>query len=218
MSEISETIDESQFRTEVPIIALVVPAAKTNLFMKRLRDHIFNRPKMKSVLTEAAAPQILEVDLGSEGPRRAVMLSEEVSASAQADDLLAGLPSDERAWVAAEGPGVAVRHTIVLGYGDLTTEQALRRLLPPDIKEVPTAFETAGHVAHLNLREEVLPHKKLVAQVILDKNAHLRSVVNKTASIATEYRTFPLEVLAGTKDLVVELKEVSSGGGSAAMG
>ena len=35
-------------------------------------------------------------------------------------------------------------------------------------------------------------------------------MVNKTASIATEFRTFPHEVLAGVDDLVVELKEGGS--------
>jgi tRNA (guanine37-N1)-methyltransferase len=53
----------------------------------------------------------------------------------------------------------------------------------------------------------VLPYKYIVAQVIIDKNPRVKTVVNKIASIATEFRTFPLEVLAGEDDLVVELKE-----------
>lgn len=31
--------------------------------------------------------------------------------------------------------------------------------------EVPSSFETVGHIAHLNLREELLPHKHTIGQV-----------------------------------------------------
>ena len=31
--------------------------------------------------------------------------------------------------------------------------------------EVPSSFETVGHIAHLNLREELLPYKHIVGQV-----------------------------------------------------
>ena len=39
-----------------------------------------------------------------------------------------------------------------------------QRLLPPGV-EVPSSFETVGHLAHLNLREELLPYKHLIGQV-----------------------------------------------------
>jgi tRNA G37 N-methylase Trm5 len=37
----------------------------------------------------------------------------------------------------------------------------LREVLPPGT-EVPSSFETIGHVAHVNLRDEVLPYKKVI--------------------------------------------------------
>jgi tRNA (guanine37-N1)-methyltransferase len=37
----------------------------------------------------------------------------------------------------------------------------------PEGMIVPSAFETVGHIAHLNLREEHLPYKKLIAKVLL---------------------------------------------------
>lgn len=40
----------------------------------------------------------------------------------------------------------------------------VQRLLPEGI-EVPSSFETVGHIAHLNLREELLPHKHTIGQV-----------------------------------------------------
>jgi hypothetical protein len=36
----------------------------------------------------------------------------------------------------------------------MTGHEVLRQLLPPEV-EVPTSFETIGHVLHLNLKEQV---------------------------------------------------------------
>jgi len=54
----------------------------------------------------------------------------------------------------------------------------------------------------LNLRDEHLPYKKLIAQVVLDKNKpKIQTVVNKTDAIQNDYRTMQLEVLAGNDSL-----------------
>jgi hypothetical protein len=56
------------------------------------------------------------------------------------------------------------------------------------------------------LRDELLPYKRIVGAVILAKNPALRTVVNKTGVIDTRFRTFPMEVVAGEDDTVVEVK------------
>lgn len=43
--------------------------------------------------------------------------------------------------------------------------KVLEALLPKGMI-VPSAFETVGHIAHLNLRDEHLPYKRLIAKVI----------------------------------------------------
>lgn len=63
--------------------------------------------------------------------------------------------------------------------------------------------------AHLNLRDQWLPYKTLIASVLLDKNPNIRSVINKTEPVGehSEYRTFAYELLAGTDDMEVEHSE-----------
>ena len=34
---------------------------------------------------------------------------------------------------------------------------------------IPSAFETVGHIAHLNLRDEHLPYKRLIAKVFISE-------------------------------------------------
>ena len=46
-----------------------------------------------------------------------------------------------------------------------------------------------------------------MVQVIVDKNVRIKTVVNKVGTIEHQFRTFPLEVLAGEPNLDVELKE-----------
>ena len=79
----------------------------------------------------------------------------------------------QRAWIdilatSACGGSWAKRHSLV----------CVQRLLPEGC-EVPSAFECVGHIAHMNLRDEVLPWKRVIGQVLLDKNPSIRTVVNK---------------------------------------
>jgi tRNA (guanine37-N1)-methyltransferase len=63
--------------------------------------------------------------------------------------------------------------------------------------------------AHFNLREEHEEFKKIIGQVILDKNRTLRTVVNKANTIDDTYRTFQMEVVAGEPDMLAEMRESS---------
>ncbi|CAG9939262.1 unnamed protein product [Clonostachys rosea f. rosea IK726] len=47
----------------------------------------------------------------------------------------------------------------------------MKSILPEELHdEIPSGFNTAGHVAHLNLREQYLPYKEVIGQIIIDKN------------------------------------------------
>ncbi|MED6110792.1 hypothetical protein PIB30_046049 [Stylosanthes scabra] len=100
-----------------------------------------------------------------------------------------------------------VRCKLTLFYDYWQMNEILEVILPDGVV-VPSAFETVGHIAHLNLREEHLPYKTLIAKVVLDKNKpKIQTVVNKIDSIHNEYRTMQLEVLAGNHSLVTTVVE-----------
>ncbi|KAI2468039.1 Met-10+ like-protein-domain-containing protein [Annulohypoxylon bovei var. microspora] len=106
-----------------------------------------------------------------------------------------------------------VPYDLLLDYDYWSYEDVMRSLLPPDLRDehdgIPTGFNQAGHVAHMNLRERYLPYKKLIAEVILDKNPSVKTVINKVANVGTEseFRTFAYEVLAGPDDMNIEARE-----------
>ena len=68
---------------------------------------------------------------------------------------------------------------------------------------------TLSLIAHLNLRNDYLPYKHLIAEVLIDKNHVVRTVINKTDEVGeqNEYRTFSYELLAGENDMNVEVSE-----------
>jgi tRNA (guanine37-N1)-methyltransferase len=98
------------------------------------------------------------------------------------------------------------KYLLELDYSYWTHEQILRSILPDEL-EVPNSFETVGHIAHLNLRDEYLPFKHIIGQVLLDKAHNLKTVVNKVGTIHHTYRFFQMEVLAGEDNLITAVKE-----------
>ncbi|KAJ9114373.1 hypothetical protein QFC20_001516 [Naganishia adeliensis] len=101
-----------------------------------------------------------------------------------------------------------VPYEIELGYDHWNAFDILHATLPEDLlDDAPAAFTITGHIAHLNLREDYLPYKYLIGQVVLDKNHNIRTVVNKLDSIESEFRVFKMEVLAGDDDLIAEAHE-----------
>lgn len=182
-------LDRSQFDTEVSFLALKVKPSKCSHYLSAWKNFLFKRPKMKSIYNSA------------DNEYRLVVLDEQYQ-----DATLSFAPAALREEHLAEGHGVEP-FVMKFGYEHLTVEEVLRKVLPADMAEIPSSFEQAGHIAHMNLRDEALPYKHIIGQVIVDKNPAIRTVVNKIGQIETEFRTFPLEVLAGDNDMVVTLKE-----------
>lgn len=100
-----------------------------------------------------------------------------------------------------------VRCQLTLTYDYWLMDEILKEVLPSGMT-IPTAFETVGHIAHLNLRNEHAPYRHTIAQIVLEKNKpRIRTVVNKTDVIHNKYRTMQLELLAGNSSLVTTVVE-----------
>ncbi|KAF4490711.1 tRNA (guanine(37)-N1)-methyltransferase [Colletotrichum fructicola Nara gc5] len=103
-----------------------------------------------------------------------------------------------------------IPYELQLDYDYWSYLDVMTSILPEELHvEIPVGFNTAGHVAHLNLRDRYLPYKKIIAEVILDKNPKIRTVINKVDNVGdeSEFRTFGYEVLSGPDDMNVEVKE-----------
>ena len=219
-------MDRTIFDESIQLIALRIAPRQCATFTKRLHGHMFHRPKVRPIVADDEGPTADCSNNDSVATNDGCAGSADVSASGNCggggasasqsrllllDERVTGLelaelPDELRAFVAAEA-AVPVRYTLRLGYEHLSAEQALRRLLPEGV-DVPSAFESVGHVAHVNLRAEALPFKALIGQVLLEKNApRIRTVVNKVESISNEFRVFPMEVLAGDESLVTTVRE-----------
>ena len=71
---------------------------------------------------------------------------------------------DDLIWINDNG-GRKGYHTLTLEYHHYTARAILSAVLPPDTGEIPTGFEVVGHIAHFNLRKEVLPYKVLIGKL-----------------------------------------------------
>lgn len=162
--------------------------------------------KSADLLTIERQPTVVpdpDVSLAATG-RKCLLLKPSISAAEPAkwSPVLAELVKQDDVRI--------VPYELNIGYDHWTYRDVLTALLPDELHDdIPSGFNTAGHVAHLNLREQHLPYKSLIAEVLVDKNQHIKTVINKTSDVGAtdQFRTFPYEVLAGPDDLKVELIE-----------
>ena len=167
-----------------------MPKTRCHALMKHLKDFVLDMPRQRSVVNDPT----------DEANSRLLLLKEEVK-----DASFPSISPELRAELALDDLPLTT-HELRLGYDYYNAEHVLRALLPDGV-EVPGSFETVGHIAHLNLRDDVMQYKHVIGRVLLDKNPRLRTIVNKVGAIESEFRVPTWELLAGSPSLVTEVKQ-----------
>ncbi|TMW69017.1 hypothetical protein Poli38472_001173 [Pythium oligandrum] len=192
----SLALDKSLFKKTLQVVGVRVEAKKIGKVVKALHGHLLNRPRLRNVVPDPTNP-----DPYHNTASKLILLNEKVNNKETLQPL-----NDELIEFLRQESLDFVNHAIELDYSYFPVDQVLSQILPEGL-DIPSSFESVGHIAHLNLRDGHLPYKHIIGQVILDKNANIRTVVNKTETIETKFRTFPMEVIAGEDDFDVELHE-----------
>lgn len=188
------SLDKERFRRTVTVPCLTVQKEKLNDVLFYLKPFLFKQTKIQGVIPNSTSDET-----------KLVLLNPKLVKSI--DDL------GEKPARKLEELGVKremdVRE-VELTYENLSTEDVLKELLPMT-QELVSSFSIIGHIAHLNLKEHLLPYKNLIGQVILEKNKPLiRMVVNKISTIENQFRFFPMEILARDSEDVTTMVEVRS--------
>ena len=178
----------SAFEIKKNFPAIIVPSRRIGELRKKLGSYILNRPKVKVVFA------LSESDHSPNGdePRNYRKLLLEDRPDIYESNEIAQLLSTKEC---CKG-----EHELVQSYSNWSVYEVLKRILPVAC-EIPSAFEQIGHLAHINLRDELLPFKYIIGKVLLDKNSpRIKTVVNKVGTIDTRFRTFGMEVIAGNRE------------------
>ncbi|CAN6454030.1 unnamed protein product [Victoria cruziana] len=185
------TFDESKFDVKLQLFALRIPREHCNNVGRALKGYLLEKDRIKPITQDPTCEK-----------SRLMILSEKIQ-----DSELLQIPEEKLDALRKICKFEVIPYSLTLGYSYWGADQILKQILPPGI-EVPSSFETIGHIAHLNIPGELLPFKEIIAKVIYDKNQpRIRTVVNKVGTITNEFRVPKFEILAGIDDLVTEIKQ-----------
>ncbi|XP_074278581.1 tRNA (guanine(37)-N(1))-methyltransferase 2 isoform X2 [Silene latifolia] len=184
-------VDESKFDVKFNLWALRVPREICKAATRILDGYLLDKPRVKPITEDPASEK-----------NRYMILSERIH-----NQDLSDVPEQKLEELRKLCQIEVIPYSLTLGYSYWGADHILKQILPDGV-EVPSSFETIGHVAHLNITEELLPYKDIIAKVIYDKNyPRIKTVVNKVGSITNEFRVPKFEVLAGESDMGTEVRQ-----------
>ncbi|KAL4810188.1 hypothetical protein BDV18DRAFT_150497 [Aspergillus unguis] len=190
-------LDRSFFKRTIPISAATIfKPSDISSVRKELE-------KSKDMLGLPRLPNVQEIKK-DDAVKKCMLLKESI----KPDDTATWSPTINE--LVNRGVVGLVPYELNLDYNYWLYADIMSSILPEDmLEELPQGFTTVGHVAQLNLREQYLPWRHMIAEVILDKNSTIKTVIRKTEDVGaqSEFRTFPFEHIAGEKNMNVTVSE-----------
>jgi tRNA (guanine37-N1)-methyltransferase len=185
-----QSFDLATFDSSLQVMALKVPAPHCE--------------RLRKILPLLQLENVKQIQNNSSEPAsKLLLLAKEITGVDNLPATVAKLLETER----EKGVQMDLQpFTLALTWRNYSAEEIMRRLVPAGII-LPSSFEIIGHIAHLNLHAEQLPYKRIIGEALVLKVPAVHTVVNKTSSIETEFRTFPMEVLAGVPQFETEVRE-----------
>lgn len=179
-------LDRDKFRKTIKIPQLDLSEVSIHSVLPHLKHCLFKMERLKSLQVQ------------KDGVTKRLLLHPSVVKTWY------DLPDDVR------NSGVTGAHLTFddfeIRYENWKSDEILRAVLP-EHQEALTSFSRIGHIIHVNLRDHLLPYKRLIGEVLMDKVPNVRAVVNKSQTIENTFRNFELELLCGKPDYEVEVKE-----------
>ena len=86
---------------------------------------------------------------------------------APSGDGTAVLTAEESEWVTSNG-GIITSHLLNLQYHNWSVHHLLKAVLPVETEEIPSRFETVGHIAHINLPSGLAEYKYLIGKLSIN--------------------------------------------------
>jgi tRNA (guanine37-N1)-methyltransferase len=89
-----------------------------------------------------------------------------------------------------------------------TLTEAVKADLPPKLLAiVPKSFDMIGHIAIIELPDELVPFGELIGAGVLEICPNVRTVMAKAGAFSSDYRTRELRLLAGEDNSITCYKE-----------
>ncbi|CAI5506495.1 unnamed protein product [Closterium sp. Naga37s-1] len=218
--------DKEQFVTVIPLQALAVPARLAQQTSRIVHGHTFDRPRLRHILPHP-----------SDASLRLVLLDDVIKDASRGGCNKQNLPAAVRQQLQQEGLWNVTTYEQRLDYSywpagmpsfsvdtpPTTPSHSLPPACRPHTEEAAAArggsahgirdcrYYTLSHIAHVNLRDDLLPYRFVIGKVLLEprpsrtlvppllqKNTPLiRAVVNKSGIIENEFRVPTLDLIAG---------------------
>jgi len=185
-----KVLDKSAFNKEIKVTTIVIPELNLTKTLRSLKPFFLKMKGIKAVQDCTEYPAFKRILLNPH-------LVPDVSKLIEKSPELQGIPgvldstSEQRITVTYDN----------WKWGDL-----IEAILPDD-QDKFGGFTIVGRLVHVNLRDNLLPYKNIIGEIILDKVPNVRTVVNKLVTIDNTYRNFQMEVIAGDGETIVKVKE-----------